>query len=58
MERVREDLREPHETRLNVTDEEQVHRAEEQAADTHREPHLADVLHELFATRVRLEHTE
>jgi len=44
VERVREDLRDPDETRLHVAQEEQVDRAEQQSADTDDQPHDADLL--------------
>jgi len=58
MERVRDDLGDPHEARLHVTDEEQVDRAEQEAADPDHEPHLADVLNEVFLRGGGVEHAE
>jgi len=52
VERVGDDLRRPHQARLHVLEEEQVHGAEDEAAQSHREPHLADVLHEIGARGV------
>jgi len=45
VERVGDDLREPHQARLHVADEEQLHGAEQQSAQAHRQPqdpHMAD----------------
>jgi len=47
MERVGDDFRRPHQSRLHVLDEVQVHGAEQQPAQTHGQPDLADVLHEV-----------
>ncbi len=58
VERVRDDLGEPHETRLHVTQEEQVDRAEDQSAEAHPQPHQADVVDELVVVQVRVEEAE
>jgi len=52
MERVGHDLRHPHQARLHVLDEEQVHGTEQQSAQTHCQPDLTDVLHEVAARGV------
>jgi len=52
VERVGDDLGHPHQARLHVLDEEQVHGTEQQSAQAHRQPDLADVLHEVAAGRI------
>ena len=49
VERVGEDLRQPHEAGLHVPQEEQMHRAEQQRADADDQPDLAHVAHEFLA---------
>ncbi|WP_382327129.1 hypothetical protein ACFJGX_22740 [Hydrogenophaga sp. UC242_50] len=58
MERVGEDLGHPHQAGLHVSDEEQVHGAEQQAAHAQREPQRAHLADERHAVRVRLEQAE
>jgi len=53
VERVGDDLGGPHQARLHVLDEEQVDGAEQESAQSHCQPHLAQVLHELAAGRIR-----
>jgi len=55
VERVGDDLGRPHQARLHVLDEEQVDCAEHQSAQAHREPYLAEVLHEVTAGGIREE---
>jgi len=47
VERVGDDLGRPHQARLHVIDEEQVHCAKHQSAQAHGEPDLTQVLHEV-----------
>ncbi len=58
VERVGDDLRDPHQTRLHVADEEQLYGAEQQTAKAHRQPQDADIADELSGGRRRLEHAE
>ena len=51
VERVGEDLGQPHESGLHVLQKEQVHGAEQQRTDADDEPDLADVAHEFRARR-------
>ena len=49
VERVGDDLGQPHETRLHVLQEEQMHGAEQQRAEADDQPDLAHAAHELLA---------
>jgi len=53
--RVRDDLGEPDEPGLHIPQEEQMYGTEEQAAETHGQPDLADLMDELRGRRVRME---
>jgi len=53
VERVGDDLGGPHQARLHVLDEKQVDGAEHEAAQSYRQPHLAQVLHEVAVGRIR-----
>ena len=46
MKRVRDDLGEPHQARLHVFEEKQMHRTEGQTSEAHDKPDLADMAHE------------
>ena len=58
VERVGDDLRHPHQARLHVLEEEQVHGAEDEAADADGDPHQGDMVHEGGDVGVRLEDAE
>jgi hypothetical protein len=46
MKRVRDDLGEPHQARLHVFEEKQMHRTEGQTSEAHDKPDLPDMAHE------------
>src|SRR5882672_6019554 len=58
VEGIGEELGHPHEPRLHVADEEQVHRPEQQAACADHQPDLAGLAHELGGVGSRLERAE
>jgi len=56
--RIGDDLRDPYQTRLHVADEEQLHGAEQQTAEAHRQPQDANVADEFSGARRGLEQAE